>query len=85
MAIRVSLGVNGGIQGKKFHLICGSMSLYPTMTYDVVDYNVGIILIPRHGILLSPSDGIYTFNVAILLMAQGMAREIAIYLNSVAL
>lgn len=55
----------------------------PTMTYDLIDYNIGNYLNSTTGVFVAPQDGIYTFNVSYFADGSGDGRELAIYVNSV--
>lgn len=79
----VTLGSKVAFRVKNSITDLASISSYPTMTYDAVEYNIGNALNASTGIFTAPSDGIYTFNFSYFADGTGDGREIAIYVNSV--
>lgn len=54
-----------------------------TMTYDSPQFNVGGAFNASTGIFISPTDGIYTFNLSYYADGSGGSRELSIYVENV--
>ena len=78
---KITIGSLVAFRAKNMSSDVASINSFPTLKYDLVDYNIGSHLSPADGVFKAPFEGIYTFNVSYYADGSGDGREITIHVN----